>query len=450
MMKTIQKTGSLSSAIAGLLLCCCLLCHPCRDVFAAPVDAPSGREVLVITVSGVINPGSSEFIIKSLEKAGAMKAEAMIIRLDTPGGLDTSMRSIVREIMASNVPVVVYVSPSGARSGSAGVFITMAAHIAAMAPGTNIGAAHPVAVGEKLDKVKSDKAENDAAAYIKSIAWERGRNAAWAEYAVRKSVSITESEAFRNRVIDLVAKDLDALLKAIDGRKVRTRDSERQLVTANAKIVYEDMGTRLKILDIIGDPNVAYILMLLGFYGLMFEFWSPGAVFPGVVGAISLVLAFYAFQTLPVNYAGLLLIVIGMILFILEVKVPSYGMLTVGGIIALTLGSVMMFDSPLPFFRVSLFVILPSVIVTALLFMATCRIVYKAHRRKPVTGSEGMVGLQGSAMSRIDQSGGSVMAHGEIWSAWSDERIEAGEKIVVEGIQGLRVKVKKPESRKAG
>jgi membrane-bound serine protease (ClpP class) len=415
-----------------------------RDYAAADsANSSYNREVLVITIRGVINPVASEFIIKSVEKAAAMKAEALIIQLDTPGGLDTSMRTIVREIMGSKVPVVVYVSPAGARSASAGVFITLSAHIAAMAPGTNIGAAHPVAIGEKLDKVMSEKAVNDAAAYIKSIAVLRGRNAAWAEDAVRKSVSITENDALKNKVIDLVAKDMDALLKAIDGKKVKVLDSERQFSTAGAKIVIEQMGTRQKVLNIIGDPTVAYILMLLGFYGLFFELTNPGAVLPGIIGAISLVLAFYAFQTLPVNYAGVLLIIIGIILFLLEVKVASYGALTAGGIVSITLGSLMLFDSPSPFYRVSLLVILPATIFTALFFVITFRLAYQAHKRKPVTGSEGLIGLQGAVLSETGPDGGTVRVRGEIWSAWSDVQIAVGERIAVESIKGLKVKVGK-------
>jgi membrane-bound serine protease (ClpP class) len=429
--------------VAMSLIALGLLHYLCFHAPTVQAESNEGKQALVITVDGVISPVSAEFIIKSVEKASEMKAEVLVIRLDTPGGLETSMKSIVKEIMSSNVPVVVYVAPSGARAASAGVFITMSAHVAAMAPGTNIGAAHPVAVGEKMDKVLSEKAENDAAAFARSVAARYGRNAEWAEEAVRKSVSITETEALKKKVIDLVAQDMDALLKAINGRKVLTAGSERVINTTSIKVVNEEMGARLKILDVIGDPNVAYILLLIGFYGLLFELMSPGAILPGVVGAISMVLAFYALQKLPVNYAGLLLIIIGMILFILEIKVTSYGALTIGGILSLTLGSIMLFDSPLPFFRVSLQVVLPVVIVTAVLFVITIRMVYRAHRKRPVTGSEGLTGMKGTAMSEIKPAGGSVMVHGEIWSAWSEEPVAAGETIVVEAVSGLRVKVRK-------
>ncbi|MDI6729782.1 MAG: nodulation protein NfeD [Thermodesulfovibrionales bacterium] len=400
-------------------------------------------EVLVITVNGVINPVASEYIGKSIKKASEMNAEALIIELDTPGGLDTSMRSIVKDIIGSSVPVVVYVSPSGARAASAGVFITMAAHVAAMSPGTNIGAAHPVAMGGKMDKVIAEKATNDAAAYIKSIAESRGRNVKWAEDAVRKSVSVTETEALKNNIIDLIAKDINTLLSEIDGKKTTTAYGDKTLKTAGAKIIRHEMSFRHKILNLISDPNVAYILMMLGFYGLFFELTNPGAIFPGVIGGICLVLAFYSFQTLPVNYAGLLLIIIGLILFILEVKVTSYGMLTIGGIVSMVLGSLMLFESPLPFLKLSLSVIIPAAIVTALFFVLTFRLAYKAYKRKPVTGAEGMIGLEGVAKTDITPGGGMVVVHGEFWSAYSDDVIHKEERVVVEDVKGLRVKVKK-------
>ncbi|HHN66301.1 MAG TPA: nodulation protein NfeD, partial [Nitrospirae bacterium] len=265
------------------------------------------KEVMVIQVQDVINPVTSEFIEKSIKKANDRAMEALVIMLDTPGGLDTSMRSIIKAINSSDIPVVVYVAPPGARAASAGVFITLAAHVAAMAPGTNIGAAHPVGIGGKMDKTMVEKVTNDAVAYIRSIAERRGRNADWAEQAVRKSVSITASEALKLGVIDMVSNNLTDLLKAIDGRKVDTLSGKKTLHTKDAALIREEMGIRLKILAMISNPNVAYILMLLGFYGLFFELTNPGAIFPGVVGGICLILAFYAFQTLPVNYAGLLL-----------------------------------------------------------------------------------------------------------------------------------------------
>lgn len=404
------------------------------------------RDVMVITVNGVINPASAEYIGKSIKKANEQKFEAIVIELDTPGGLDTSMRDIVKNIIGSEVPVVVYVSPSGARAASAGVFITLAAHIAAMSPGTNIGAAHPVGVGEKMDKTMAEKATNDAAAYIKSLAERTGRNAKWAEDAVRKSISATEGEALKEKIIDLVSKDLNTLLSNIDGRKVKTVMGDKILKTANANVVRVEMGLRTKILNFITDPNVAYMLMLLGFYGLFFELTSPGAIFPGVVGGICLILAFYAFQTLPVNYAGLLLILLAIILFILEIKIISHGVLTIGGVIAMVIGSLMLFESPAPFMKLSLFLILPAVIMTAIFFTVVLGLVYKAYKRKPITGSEGLIGLEGVANTDITKDGGMVSLHGELWSAYSDETISKGEKIIVESVTGLKVKVKKSVS----
>lgn len=401
------------------------------------------REVMVITVNGVINPVSSEYIGKSIKKAVKAGAEALVIELDTPGGLDTSMRIIVKDIVSSEVPVVVFVAPSGARAASAGVFITLAAHVAAMAPGTNTGAAHPVGLGEKMDKTMAEKATNDAAAYIKSLAESKGRNAQWAERAVRESISATESEALKERVIDLVTKDINTLLSDIDGRKVRTALAEKVLKTKGASVIREEMSLRLRILNFISDPNIAYMLMLLGFYGLFFELSNPGSIFPGVAGGICLILAFYAFQTLPVNYAGLLLILLAIILFILEVMIVSHGVLAIGGVIAMVIGSLMLFETPGPFVRLSLYLILPAALVTALFFILTISLALKAHRRKPVTGREELIGMEGLAKTDITRDGGMVSIHGELWSAYSGEAIAKDDRVVVEEVRNLKLKVRK-------
>ncbi len=403
---------------------------------------PSAADIIVITVEGVVNPVMSEFISKSIEKAEKENSDALVIELDTPGGLDTSMRSIVKKIISSEVPIVVYVSPSGARAASAGVFITLAAHVSAMAPGTNIGAAHPVGMGGKMDKTMAEKAVNDAAAYIKSLAEKRNRNAGWAEQAVRESVSVTEKEALQLNVIDLVAPDLSTLLESIDSKEIETAIGKKTLHTKDVPVLRKETNLRHKILELISDPNIAYLLMLLGFYGIFFELTNPGAIFPGVLGALSLILALYSFQTLPVNYAGLLLIVLAVVLFILEIKVTSFGMLTVGGLISMIIGSIMLFDSPLPFFRVSLKVILPAVTLTTLFFSLSVFLAVKAYRRKPVTGVEGLVGLEGEARTNIHHKG-QVFVHGEIWKAWSDEPVAAGEKVIVEKVEDLRLKVRK-------
>jgi membrane-bound serine protease (ClpP class) len=426
-----------------IIFCSLLFTAYCLLPTVVTFSEDARKEVMVITVNGVINPVASEYIGKSIKKANEKKVEALIIELDTPGGLDTSMRSIVKDIIGSEVPVVVFVSPSGSRAASAGVFITLSAHVAAMAPGTNIGAAHPVGIGEKMDKVMAEKVTNDAAAYIKSLAERNGRNAKWAEDAVRKSISATEEEALKEKVIDIVSKDLNSLLSDIDGRKVRTVMGEKVLKTAKANVIREEMGLRHKILNLISDPNIAYILMLLGFYGLFFELTNPGSIFPGVIGGLCLILAFYAFQILPVNYAGLLLILLAIILFILEVKIVSHGVLTIGGIIAMVIGSLMLFESPAPFMKLSLYTILPTTIITAIFFTVTLGLAFKAYKRKPVTGSEGLIGLEGVANTDITKDGGMVLLHGERWAAYSDEPVLKGERITVEAVSGLKVKVRR-------
>ncbi len=424
------------SRIAGYLILTIFSLLPLLFVESAQ------KEVMVIQVQDVINPVTSEFIERSIKKANDRAMEALVIMLDTPGGLDTSMRSIIKAINSSDIPVVVYVAPPGARAASAGVFITLAAHVAAMAPGTNIGAAHPVGIGGKMDKTMVEKVTNDAVAYIRSIAERRGRNADWAEQAVRKSVSITASEAVKLGVIDMVSNNLTDLLKAIDGRKVDTLSGKKTLHTKDAALVREEMGIRLKILAMISNPNVAYILMLLGFYGLFFELTNPGAIFPGVVGGICLILAFYAFQTLPVNYAGLLLIILAIIMFVLEVKITSHGVLTIGGLISMIIGSLMLFESPGPFLKLSIYLILPAALLTALFFSVTVGLALKAWKRKPVTGIEGLVGIEGLAHTDIYKDG-MALVRGEYWQAYSDEPIKKGERIRVESVSGLRIKVKR-------
>ncbi|MEJ2684894.1 MAG: nodulation protein NfeD [Candidatus Sulfobium sp.] len=400
--------------------------------------------MLVIRVDGVINPVSAEFIGRSLTEANEKHNDALVIELDTPGGLDTSMRTIVKGIISSPTPVIVYIAPSGARAASAGVFVTLSADVAAMAPGTNIGAAHPVTMGgRELSKTMEKKVVNDAAAYIRSLAERNGRNADWAEEAVRKSVSLAAEDALKDHVVDIVSPNLDSLLKSVDGWKVRTGKGEKVLKTANAVIVKKEMGWRYRLLNFISDPSVAYILMLLGFYGLFFEFTNPGSIFPGVTGAIFLILAFYSFQTLPVNYAGLLLIILGLVLFILEIKIVSHGILTIGGIISMVLGSLMLFESPAPFFRLSLYLILPAVIFTALFFTITFRLAYRAFRSKPVTGKEGLVGMEGTAKTEVTKETGMVSVQGELWSAYSDDFISKGDRITVQSVSGLKLKVGK-------
>ncbi len=407
---------------------------------SVPRPVPPEKKVFLITVDAPITPVVSEYIIKSIDTASKANAQAIIVQLDTPGGLVDSMREIVKKMMVADVPVVVYVSPSGARAASAGVFITMAAHIAAMAPGTHIGAAHPVTMEGKMDKTMEAKVVNDLSAMARNVAERRGRNAKWAEDAVRKSVSITETEAIKEHVVDLVAPDVQALLKEINGRSVDLITKKKVLDTANAKVEKIDMGFRYKFLEIISNPNIAYILMILGFYGLYFELSNPGAVFPGVAGAISLILAFYALHTLPINYAGLMLIILAIGLFIAEAFITSHGVLGVGGAIAMAIGSVMLIDSPVPGIRISWTVIAPVVALSALLFIITVSLAVRVHREKADTGKEGMLGLEGEARSDI-HARGQVFVRGEYWNAWSDQPIAKGERVKITAIEGLKVKV---------
>lgn len=401
------------------------------------------RQVRVIKVQATINPTIAEFITTSIEKAASSGNEAIIIELDTPGGLDTAMRDIVKELLSPPLPVIVYVHPSGGRAASAGVLITMAANIAAMTPGTNIGAAHPVNVGGgEVSKEMNEKITNDAVAYIKGLAEKRGRNVEWAEKAVKVSASIPAEEALKLKVIDILAGNLEDLLRQLDGRKVTTSKGEITLSTKGVRVEREEMGLGNKILNTISDPNVAYILMMLGLLGLYFELANPGAIFPGVVGAICLILAFYSFQTIPVNYAGALLILLAIILFFAEAMVTSYGVLAIGGIVAMFLGSIMLFESPAPYLRASMYVIIPTVLVTAGLFIVAMTFAIRAQFRKTVTGAEGMIGQTGEAKSRIAPDG-KVFVAGEYWDAESDEVIEEGERVKVIVLKGMKLKVSK-------
>ena len=401
--------------------------------------------VILIDVDGVINPVSAEYIIRNIRYSEEQSAECLIIRLDTPGGLLESTKDIVKAMLSADVPIVVYVSPSGAGAASAGVFITLAAHIAAMAEGTNIGAAHPVNIQGQADTsgVMEEKITNWAASYIRSIAEKRGRNADWAEKAVRKSISVTEKEAVKEHVVDLIAPSLDSLLSAIDGREVKLASRTKILHTRGATVVERPMTVRDRILYKISHPTVAYILLMLGIYGIFFELSNPGAILPGVVGVIFLILAFFALQTLSVNYAGLLLILFAIVLFALEVKITSYGILTIGGIVSMVIGSLMLFNNyEVPALRISLSVVLAVSLTTAAFVIFALGMALKAKLRKPTTGKEGLLGEKGVALTRIAPgSEGQVKVHGEIWSAWSDKTIRKGQKIRVVEVQGLTVKV---------
>ena len=398
----------------------------------------------VITVDSAITPPIAKYVLENIELSAKGGADGLIILLDTPGGLDLAMRDIAKSILNAPIPVIVYVYPSGARAASAGVIITVSAHIAAMAPGTNIGAAHPVAIGigGGMDKTMAKKVENDAAAYVRGIAAQRGRNADWVERAVRKSESITAEDALRSRVIDFVATDVKNLLVQMDKKTVLLSSGKVKLVlkTKGAIVNEKKMSLRQKILATLSDPNIAYILMLVGLAGIYFEFTNPGAILPGVIGGISLILAFFAMQTLPVNFAGVLLILFGVLLFVAEIKVISHGLLTVGGIISLFLGSLMLFDSPDPALRVSFKVLIPSVAVISLFFIAVIALVVKSQMQNQHTGSEGMAGEIGEAMTDVHDDG-RVFIKGEHWHAFSDKKIEKGKKIKVVKVEGLKLKI---------
>ncbi len=427
------RAALLGTAVVGLALS------------SASAATPTPRPVALLPYSGVINPVASEYVDKGLEKARAMNAQALVLQLDTPGGLDKSMRLIVKSILASPIPVVVYVAPAGSRAASAGVFITMAAHVAAMAPGTNIGAAHPVALGGgKMDKTMIEKVENDAAAYIRSLAERWGRNADWAEEAVRKSVSIQASEAVEKGVVDLLAPSLEELLAKIDGRVLQAAGQTVTLATAGAPIETVSMTLKQRILSFLSHPNVAYLLMLLGLYGIFFELSSPGAVFPGIIGGIAIILAAYALQLLPVNWAGLALMALALVLFLLEIKVPSHGALTIGGVVALTLGSLMLFDSPDPLLRVSLKVIIPAVVVTSGFFFFLVGKVAQAHRARVTTGREGLVGAEGIVRKWADGQG-TILLRGELWKAESQSALVSGQEVTVTETDGLTLTVTPPE-----
>lgn len=403
-----------------------------------------GDVIYTLSAAGSVNPGLADFIIEGISKAERHKAEAFIILLDTPGGLEASMRKICQAIVNAKVPVIVYVTPKGARAASAGVFITIAAHAAAMAPGTNIGAAHPVSIGVgKMDKTMAEKVVNDMVAFGRSLAKERGRNADWVEKAVRKSVSIDAEEAKRLKVIEVIAENLDDLLKQTNNMPVKVGDKTVRLKTLGVPVkeIEESLSTR--ILRHIADPNIAFILMMIGLAGLYFELAHPGAVLPGVVGALSLLLAFYAFQTLPVNYIGLLLILLSFVFFVLEVYVTSFGLLTVGGIISLVLGSMMLFRGGGPGMEIAWRVLIPTVAAVVVFFIAIAGLVVRSQLRRSMTGSAGLIGERGTAHTDISGEGGQVFVHGEYWQAMSREPIAKGEAVEVEEVLGLKIRVRR-------
>ncbi len=436
---------------ALLTIACLLLLLPAFFSFADSADDTASPTIRVVRVADVINPVVADFITTQLKEANEADELAFLLELDTPGGLDTAMRTIIKAILASRAPVIVYVYPSGGRAASAGALITLAADFAAMAPGTNIGAAHPVAIGLGRDAEKDDtmmeKVLSDAVAYARSLAQQRGRNVEWAESIVRESLSTPASEALELKVIDLIAADEAALLAGLDGRRYLRAGEALTLHTKGAVLQPVEMSWRQRILTVISNPNVAYLLLMLGILGIFFEISQPGAIVPGAIGAIALLLAFYAFQTLPVNYAGVLLILLAIIFFVLEIKVASYGMLTVGGIIALALGSLLLIDSAEPYMQISRAVIFATVSVCAGFFSLVLWFVVRTQRTHFVSGLEGMESERGVADSDIHHEG-RVFVHGESWDAFSAEPIAKGERIeVVRVVENTRLEVKKVKGR---
>lgn len=430
---------------------------------AQALPQSAGPVGMLLPVVGPIGPASSDFFVRKLKEAGESDAALVVVTIDTPGGLDTSMRDMVQAVLASDVPVVAYVSPSGARAASAGTFLVYASHVAAMAPATNLGAATPVQIGgagssapagRKSDGKDADaqaapphegtalekKAVNDAVAYIRSLAELRGRNVEWAEAAVREGASLSADQALEQGVVDLVAEDLPGLLAALDGRKVKVKTREIELATAGLVLRDQQPDWRTKLLSLITNPNVAYLLMLIGIYGLLLEGYNPGAVLPGVVGAICLLLALFAFQVLSVNYAGLALIALGVLLIVAETFVPSFGALGLGGIIAFVIGSVMLLDESVPGFGVAWQIIGSMALAGALLLLGIVSFAVRARRRPVVSGTEGLLRERAEAVESFERHG-LVRVHGEIWNAVSRSPVRQGERLRILAVNGLTLEV---------
>ncbi len=434
------------------LLSCLLFCLP-----LASQGQQAGQAVL-LKVTGVIGPATDDYLQRNLKQAAAKGVDLVILQIDTPGGLDLSMREIIQDIIASPVPVAVYVAPPGARAASAGTYILYAAHYAAMAPGTNLGAATPVQIATPIspaageqdgkpaappahgDDAMTKKIVNDAVAYIQSLAQMRGRNAEWAEKAVREAASLGADDALRLGVIDIVADDVDDLLAQINERPVSVAGAQTRVATADMTVEYVEPDWRSQLLAVITDPTIAYVLMLLGIYGLIYEFANPGMILPGVAGAIALLLALFAFQVLPINYAGLGLIILGVGFMIGEAVLPSFGALGIGGVIAFVIGSIILLETDVPGYGISLPVIAAFALVSVFFLVFVVQMALKARRRPVVSGQEEMVGSVGTALADFE-SKGPVHIHGERWAASSERPLHQGQRVRVVAMEGLTLRV---------
>jgi membrane-bound serine protease (ClpP class) len=436
---------ALIAVIACLAIWSGVITAPTATIAEEENNISRNASVTMITIEGGISPAVASYIITSLEKSEELGAEAMLLRLNTPGGLLESTRDIVSAFLNSKIPVIVYVAPGGSRAGSAGVFITLAAHVAAMAPGTNIGAAHPVGIdGSSDSSTMTSKIVNDTKAFIRTIAEKRNRNISWAEQTVESSISSTETEALAEGAIDFVAVSVKSLLDSADGMEVTTAAGTKKLRLRDVDIIEIEKSWRDHILMTLSDPNIAYLLIMLGIYGLIFELKSPGSIAPGVVGGISLLLAAYSLKMLPVNMVGVAFIFLAFVLFVIEFFVQSYGLLSVSGVVSLFFGSILLIDSPLEFMRISMTLIIVVTLATAIFVAILVYYGIKAQSRKKEGGSQAVIGMTGTARTDfVHGVGGKVHVYGELWQAKSDDDIKIGDKIIVTAIEGFTLHVKK-------